>query len=144
MTDQMQQNTVTRSGNKTLVIFNGKQYGLIQSVRMSDDYAPEMASGIGDIEPVEYVPTVARYTLSVSKMTLLVEKMRKNGIFVENGNGALKGLVFDFNVVDKASGAVLVTYSGCSYASGDVDISKNAITMASGQFYALRRRGTGV
>jgi|SRR5579862_204642 len=140
----MQVNLKTRSGNRTLVTFDGKQYGLIQSVRMNDDYAPEMASGVGDIHAQEYVPTVARHTISVSKMILNKELMVKDGIFAENGDEVLQGLVFDFVVQDKDSGDVLRTYVGCSYASGDVEITKHQIVMANGTFYALDARGTGV
>ena len=39
---------------------------------------------------------------------------------------------------------LLRKYEGCSYASGDVDVTKNAIIMSSAQFMALRVSGTGV
>lgn len=138
------QNLKVRSGNRTVVIFDGKAVGLIQSVRASDDYGPEPASGIGDIHVQEYVPTMARHTLSVSSMVLNQSNMRDAGIAVENGDGALRGLVFDIVTMDKDTGKVLRSYSGCSYASGDVDVSKHAIVMMNGQFNALDVRGTGL
>ena len=51
------QNLKTRSGNLITVVFDGKQIGLVQNVRMNDDYSPEPASGVGDIHVEEYVPT---------------------------------------------------------------------------------------
>lgn len=60
-------NVKTRSGNRVTVRFDGREIGLVQSVRMSDDYAPEPASGIGDIHVIEYVPTMARHSLSDRK-----------------------------------------------------------------------------
>lgn len=139
-----QQNVNVQSGNRIVVMFDGKQVGLIQNVRASDDYGPEAASGIGDIHAVEYVPSMARHMLSVSAMVLKKGSLRAAGISAENGDAMLKGLVFDFVTIDKDSGAVLRKYVGCSYASGDVDVSKHAIVMNSAQFNALDVQGTGI
>jgi len=58
-------NQNVRTGNRFIVKFDGKTIGLCQSVDMRDDYAPEPASGIGNIHAQEYVPTMARHNLSV-------------------------------------------------------------------------------
>lgn len=137
-------NVKTRSGNRIVPMFDGKVLGLVQSVRASDDYSPEAASGIGDIHAQEYVPSMARHMISVSQMVMKRASMREVGISVENGDGALKGLVFDILVVDKDSGEVLRKYVGCSYASGDIDVTKHSIVVASGQFNALDVQGTGI
>lgn len=138
-----QQNLKTRSGNRIIVTFDGKQIGLLQSVRMNDDYSPEPASGIGDIHVQEYVPTMARHTLNVSAMLLNRGAMLEAGIASENGDAMLLGLVFDIEVYDKDTGALLRKYVGCSYASGDMDVSKHAIVMQSGMFNALDVVGVG-
>jgi len=138
----MKQNLKTRTGNRIVVVFDGKQIGLIQSVRANDDYSPEPASGIGDIHVQEYVPTMARHSLSVSTMMLKTGAMLQAGIAMENGDAVLQGLVFDFEVYDKDSGALLRKYVGCSYASGDLEVSKHAIVMQSAQFNALDVVGT--
>lgn len=133
----MKQNVKTQSGNRIVVVFDGKQIGLVQSVRANDDYSPEPASGIGDIHVQEYVPTMARHSLSVSAMLLKKGAMMQAGIVMENGDAVLQGLVFDFEVYDKDSGTLLRKYVGCSYASGDLEFSKHAIVMQSAQFNAL-------
>lgn len=140
----MQQNLQTRSGNRIVVLLDGKQVGLLQSVRMADDYSPEAASGIGDIHAVEYVPSMARHTVSVTAMVLNKGSLRKAGIAALNGDAMLRGLVFDFVTFDKDTGEQLRKYSGCSYASGEVDIQKHSIVMNSGQFNALDVDGDGV
>lgn len=139
----MKQNLKVRSGNRIVVVFDGKQIGMVQSVRPSDDYSPEPASGIGDIHVQEYVPTMARHTLSVSAMVLVKGHMRDAGIVPENGDAALQGLVFDFEVYDKDSGELLRKYVGCSYASGDLDISAHRIMSNSAQFMCLDVSGRG-
>lgn len=139
----MTQNRKVRAGNRIIVTFDGHQIGMVQSVRMNDDYSPEPASGIGDIHVQEYVPTMARHTLSVSRMVLEKDKMRERSIFTENGDAALEGLVFDIETYSKDDGELLRKYVGCSYASGDLDISKHAIVVGSGTFYALDVSGTG-
>jgi hypothetical protein len=133
----MKQNVKTQSGNRVVVMFDGIQVGLIQSVSMNDDYGPEPASGIGDIHVQEYVPTQARHSLTVSNMLLKKKSMRAAGISVENGDAMLKGLVFDFEWYDKDTGALLRKYVGCSYASGSTDVQKHAIIMQNAQFNAL-------
>lgn len=133
-------NHVVRSGNHILVLFDGKQIGLIQNVSMQDDYSPEPASGIGDIHVAEYVPTQARHTLNVTGLLLRKQNMQEAGIKFENGDDALSGKVFDIVVADKETGEHLRIYQGCSYASGSLDISKHTIGMLSGQFNALNVR----
>lgn len=137
-------NLKVRSANRVAVVLDGKQVGAMQSVRMSDDYGLEGVYGIGDIDPVEHVPSAARYSLSVSNVVLRKESLRSLGLVPENGAGALQGVVFDIEVYDKDTGELLRKYGGCSYASGDVDVSKNAIIMSSAQFMALTVTGTGV
>ena len=137
-----QQNLKTQSGNRIIAVIDGKQIGLIQSVRMSDEYSPEPASGIGDIHAAEYVPTMARHTLSISAMQLKKGSLRAAGVASENGDGVLQGLVFDIEVYSKDDSALLRKYKGCSYASGDVDITKHSIVTTSATLYALDVSGT--
>lgn len=130
-------NQNVRSGNRIIVTLDGKQVGLVQSVRMSDDYAPDAASGVGDIHVQEHVPTIARHTLSVSTMVIKRKSLRELGIAVENGDDALVGRVFDIESFDKDSGELLRKYMGCTYASGDLEVTKHAIVMSSATFMAL-------
>lgn len=139
----MKQNKKVRSGNEIVVLFDGRQIGMVRSVRGSDDYGPDPASGIGDIHVQEYVPTMARHSLSVSGMVLIKENMMGAGITPENGDAVLQGLVFDLEVYSKVDGKLLRKYLGVSYASGDIDIQAHQIVVSSGQFNALDVTGTG-
>ena len=136
-------NLKTQSGNRVVVSFDGKQIGLCQSVDSHDDYSPEPASGIGDIHVQEHVPTMARHSLQVEEMVLFVGGLRAIGITAVNGDEMLKGLVFDIIVLSKDDGSVLRKYTGCSYASGNVQVRKHAIVMASATFNALDVTGQG-
>jgi len=139
----MKQNLKVRSGNRIVVLFDGRQVGMVRSVRGSDDYSPDPASGIGDIHVQEYVPTMARHSLTVSSMVLIKDNMQAAGITPENGDAVLQGLVFDLEVYSKDDGKLLRKYVGVSYASGDIDIQAHQIVVASGQFNALDVTGTG-
>ena len=136
-------NLKARSGNKITVLYDGKMMGAVRSVTGSDDYSPEPVLGIGEIHVQEYVPTVARHTLAINGMVLIADNLRKAGIYAENGDDALKGNVFDILVQAKDDGAVLRKYSGCSYASGSVEVTSNAIVMNSGSMMALDVTGKG-
>lgn len=138
----MKQNLKVRSGNRIYVVFDGKQIGMVRSVRGNDDYSPEPASGIGDIHVQEYVPTMARHSISVSTMVLNKGSLLDAGIAMENGDAVLQGLVFDLEIYDKDTGSLLRKYSGVSYASGDIDINAHQIVVQSGQFNALDVSGT--
>lgn len=138
----MRTNANVRSANRIAILFDGKQIGAMQSVRSSDDYGLEGVYGIGDINPIEHVPTAARYTLSVSNVVLRTGAMRAAGLIPENGEDALKGQVFDIEQYDKDTGLLLRKYTGCSYASGDMDVSRNAIVMANATFMALNVTGS--
>lgn len=137
-------NLKARSGNRVIVQFDGKQIGLIQSVRMSDDYGLEPASGIGDIHVQEYVPSMARHQISVSSMVLFKEAMREAEITALDGDDVLQGKVFDIVVFSKDDGTELRKYMGCSFASGDVEVNKHAIIVANAQFNALNVTGYGL
>ena len=141
---QTYQNRKVRSGNRIIVYFGNVAVGVVKSVDCSDDYGLDAATGVGDIHVQEYVPTVARHTLSVSNLALRTSSMRQLGIVPENGDAVLQGLVFDFVETDADTGAVLRTYRGCSYGSGSTSIQANAIVMQSGTFMALDVSGTGL
>lgn len=133
----MKQNRNVRSGNQIKVFFGGIEVGLVQSVSANDDYSPEPASGIGDIHVQEYVPTMARHSLSVSMMMLNKNKLEAAGIIPENGDAVLQGYVFDLEQYDNVTGDLIRKYTGCSYASGSVETTKHAIVTRSAQFNAL-------
>lgn len=137
-------NVIVRSGNRIVIQFNGMDIGLVQNVRMSDDYGMEPASGIGDIHVQEHVPSVARHSLDVSKMVLIKENVRSSGIYAENGDDVLKGRVFDIVKYGKDDNDVLRKYKGCSYASGSIDVSAHRIVVSNAQFMALDVEGTGL
>lgn len=140
----MRTNVKTQSGNRLQINFDGKQVGLVQDVVENSDYAPEPASGIGDIHVAEWVPTMARHAINVSGMVLKKSNFRDQGIFALNGDDALKGQVFDIQVIDKDTNQPVREFIGCYYASGDVRIAKHAIIVSSGVFMCTDVRGTGL
>lgn len=137
------QNLKVKSGNRIVVMLDGQQVGLIQSIDASDDMGPEPASGVGDIHAVEYVPSMARHTLQVEEMVLRNGNLRQAGISIENGDGALQGMVFDILIMSKDDGSMIRKYTGCSFASGSVNVRKHAIVVSNATFNALDASGTG-
>lgn len=137
----MRQNLQTHSGNRIVVEIDGRVVGLLQSVRASDSYGLEDASGIGDIHVIEHVPSKAVHTLSVSAMALMRGNLRDAGFLPENGDAVLQGLVFDIVEYSKDTGEALVKYESCSYDSGDLSVDAHRIVMQSGQLKALDRKG---
>ena len=150
-------NQQTWSGNLITVEVDNQLIGLIQSCRLTDNYGLEDASGVGDVHVVEHVPSKAVHTVSLSNMVLFKGNMRTVlGVLNENGDSVMKGLVFDIGIYARGAygtggptttppaGAQLRAIIGCSYDSGDVDITAHRISMQSGQFKALDVRGLGI
>ncbi len=137
-------NHKTRVANLVVVKFDGRAIGLVTSCQVSDDYSPEPAVGIGDIHVQEYVPTVARHTISVSAMQLRRDAMREAGIAALDGDDMLEGKVFDIVFYAKDDGAELRKYMGCSYASGNVEVRANSIIVTNATFNALNVTGEGL
>jgi len=132
-----QKNMQTHSANRIVVKMDGITVGAIQSMRSSDDYSPDAASGVGDIHAFEYVPTMARHTINISTMVLRKANLRTLGLIPENGDAMLKAAVFDILEQDKDTGEILRKHIGCSYASGDVDVQKHQIVTSNAVFNAL-------
>lgn len=123
----MKTNILARSSNVARVLLDGQEVGLCQNVRISDSYGHEPLSGIGSIMVSEHAPTLARHTVSVSYMALRATSLYKLGIVPENGEQVLQGNVFDIEIFDKATNEVLRKALTCSYDSGDISVSRNAI-----------------
>jgi hypothetical protein len=141
-----QEHRIVNSGNRIEVQFDGKIVGLLQSVRMSDSYDHQPASGVGDIHAQEYVPSMARHEITAETMILFSKNLRDSGIAMENGDVVLQGLVFDIVIYgrDPKNSGVLRKYTKCTYTSGDVSIQKHAILVANAQFLALDVTGTRI
>lgn len=139
----IRQNQQVKTANTAKILLGGKEVGLLQNVRCNEDYAPEPASGIGDIHVQQHVPTLARYSVSVGALALRTKSLLALGIWPETGDDVLKGNVFDIEVFDKQSGSVTRKYLNCTFASGDVEIQKHAIISNNCQFMALNVSGGG-
>jgi len=138
------QNVRTYSGNRIVVLLDGQEVGMLQSVRANDDYSPAPASGIGDIHVQEWVPTMAHYVVNVQSMVLIKRNLRNQWLIPENADAVLHGNVFDIVEQSKDSGTVLRKYMGCSYASGDTEVTKHAIVVTSAVFNCLDVSGTEI
>ncbi len=155
------QNVIVRSSNRFTIAMGGVAVGLLQDLRCQDDYSPEPASGIGSINVYEYVPTLARYTITTSQACMFIGSLRRIGVSFENGEDAMKGLTFTIEVYDRliqgslqegstspatmaaegATGTLLRKYEKCSFASGDIEIRKNAIIITSATINACSVAG---
>ena len=130
-------NQNVQTGNRLQIMFGGVLVGAMQSMRLSDGYNLEAVYGIGDIDPIENVPTRASYSFSVSNYALKLATLRSLGLVPENGAATLMGLVFDVQVYSRDSGLVLRTVKSVSYNSGDLDIRANAIIGQSSNWMGL-------
>lgn len=136
------QNVQVQTGNRISLKFDGQTIGMIQSLRASDDWGFQETSEIGNIKVKEFVPTLARHTLTAAVVQMKRESLEQKGIAVETSDGALTGSVFDVVINDKDTGQMLRTYKDCVFASGDIEITKNAVVVRNATLLALDVYGT--
>lgn len=137
-------NVQTMTGNRVEVRFGGVKVGLAQTVRGSDSYALEQASGIGDIHVVENVPTRANHRVAVTNMVLFTGNLRDQGISLVNGDDALQGLTLDIVIYSRDSGLPLRAYKSCSFDSGTVSVEAHRILAQDATFIALDVTGSNI
>jgi hypothetical protein len=134
----MDTNLQVETANQIVLQFDGRPVGLVQNLDCTEEYGIEPATGIGDIHVLEYVPTVARYNLSISVIALRKNSLRSQDILPLNGEDVLKGRVFDICIFSKNGGPALLTYKSVTIGSAGVQINKNAIIMNNCSGAALR------
>ncbi len=132
---------VVWTGNEVEVTINGERVELAQNIRGTDNYGHEPASGIGDIHVKEYVPSLARHTITMSKLVMLREKAIAAGMVLENGDDALKGRTFDIEVFPKGGGPLLKKWTGCVNDGGDVGVTAHRILVQDATFLATDASG---
>lgn len=155
------QNILAHSGNLITLEFDGKRFGTIQRMNVQDDYGPEPVSGIGDIHVQEYVPSMARHSITVEHAVLKKNSMRHAGLIAENGCARLQGTEFDIVIYEKnpvagAGGTASQTgvcdtpmaevrrYRYCSFASGSISIQAHRVVMTDATFNARDVVGMGL
>lgn len=127
-------------GNEVKVVMDGIELDLVQTVRGSDNYGHEPASGVGDIHIKEHVPSLARHTVTLSAFALRKDRAITLGIIQENGNAALRGKAFTIEVFDR-TGALIRKWTQCVNDSGDVTVTAHRIIVKDATFLATDAAG---
>lgn len=135
------QHTVVRTANFIRILLDGKAIGIMQNCRCNDDYGMEPVSGIGKINAYEHVPTQARHQLNTTFAVMRRELLVQSGFIPENGEAALRGIVFDVEMYDKRDGQLIKKYISCSYNNGDFSVDAHRVIMRNASFLALDTAG---
>jgi len=130
------------TGNEVTLYLNGVEVDLVQNLRGTDDYGFEPASGIGDIHAFEYVPTMARHSIAISKFALRKETAVTAGIIQENGDAALANAPIEIEIFSKLTGALIKKYLGVSNSSADIAVTAHRVVVEDANFVAIDTSGT--
>jgi hypothetical protein len=130
------------TGNEVILYLNGVEVDLVQNLRGTDDYGFEPASGIGDIHAFEYVPTMARHSIAISKFALRLETAVTAGIIQENGDAALANAPIEIEIFSKLTGALIKKYLGVSNSSADIAVTAHRVVVEDANFVAIDTSGT--
>ncbi len=129
--------TTIATANEAVVVFNGKPLGTLTSVTFDRRYGQEPQRTIGNINPVENVPTAADYSVSAGMLVLTEDDLVKNGLLPEDAEAILTGNTFDILAMHKTSGKVRIAAVGCSLDSDNIQISANRVISTNATFKAL-------
>jgi hypothetical protein len=126
----------TVTGNQVSVYINGQLINVLATLRATQDFAYEPVPEVGNIDYREYVPTVARYAITISKALMTLENAINAGIWTSNGAAALQGLTFDIEIFSN-QGPLLRKFTQCVNASADMSIQANRLIIVDMNFLAI-------
>lgn len=133
---------LTISGNDVMVLLdNVVEVDLVQTIRGTEGFGHEPASGIGDIKVREYVPSIARYTVTFSRMVLTAEKLLGLGLVPETARDAMKGRRFTIAVYFKPAGPLIRKWIDAVYDGGDMNVTAHRISITDATFLATDAGG---
>jgi hypothetical protein len=99
-------NRQVRSANQVLIVVQNQVIGISKSCRIQADFALQDQAGIGDNVVIEYVPGIARITVSLSGILLLNQNLANAGILPSvSVRDILNGNVFDVGVYSTTAGS---------------------------------------
>lgn len=99
-------NKQVRSANQVLIVVRNSVIGIASSLRISADFALQDQAGIGDNVVIEYVPGIARISVSLSGVLLIQQNLASAGIVPsQTVREILNGNVFDVGVYSSVAGS---------------------------------------
>ena len=100
-------NKQVRSANAILITVKNQVIGISSSARFQADFALQDQAGIGDNVVIEYVPGIARVTVSLSGVLLISQNLVSAGILPTSTGvrDILAGNVFDVGVYTTVAGS---------------------------------------
>lgn len=111
-------NKQVRSANAILIVVRDQVIGISSSCRIQADFALQDQAGIGDTVVIEYVPGIARVTVSLSGVLLITQNLTSAGILPRDSvRDILDGNVFDVGIYSTVAGtntpgsALLIAHS---------------------------------
>jgi hypothetical protein len=141
-------NNQVRSANACLIVVQNQVIGISQSLRIQADFALQDQSGIGDSVVIEYVPGIAKITVSLSGVFLIAQNLASVGIVPSQSvRDVLQGNVFDVGVYSSIAGTntpgnLLVKAISCSPSSMSYSVDTGQSLKYDHQFACLDLAGS--
>jgi len=125
------------TGNECTIVINNVKVPLMQTLRATDDYGHEPASGIGDIHVTEYTPTLARHSIAISRFVMTLDQAINAGIILANGDDAMRNLEFDIEVMSKDGSTLMKKYLRCKNNSSDISVTAHRVLVSDANFVGI-------
>lgn len=118
------------TGNRGLIKFDGKTIGIIQNIRIADNYNQQSVDGVGDPETQEWVPGLLQYNITGDKYFGSGQHMALVGI-VPGSDNVLTAPEFEVEVQDNVTFVTLEHYTGCKFNTHERNYSKHVVSSES-------------
>lgn len=141
-------NKQVRSANQVLITVQNQVIGIVSSCRIQADFALQDQAGIGDNVVIEYVPGIARITVSLSGILLINQNLANAGILPSKSvRDILNGTVFDVGVYTTTAGtntpgSLLVAAYSCTPANMSYSVDTGQALKYDHSFSALDLGGS--
>jgi hypothetical protein len=120
--------------------------GLGQTATINEDADLQAASGVGDNRVKQWVPGMARVTVSITDMALITQSMESLGQAPSRSfTDLLSAQTFDILILDQFNTTgtqPLKTITDCSFANSSIQISKHVPITISGTLNGIDISGS--
>lgn len=135
------------TGARARVLVDGAPFGFATNVNGSEEIQYDPVEILDNIEVQEFVPIAYRVTLSASRVWVVTETLRQQGLFPPGGGSPTQRLEnilnqgeINFLVEDNQSGDSIALFEQVRVASHNFTIAARAIVSQDVNFVAIRMK----
>lgn len=117
------------------VLIDGKEFHLLQSIRLNQNNNLSEVSGIGDAKPWEFAPGLIQHRFTLNGFFLRQNEPFR-GIVPRNADEAMSGGTFTIEIFDKVTGQLMRRLEEAKANDGEFSADAHRLYMKGATFFA--------